>query len=134
MCEEGLVGVARQPALICRAPRIVMGVVRAAYANVPRWPRCYWTGGRKLRNIGHGPQLSDEQFAEVERLLAEQIKLRKIAKDYSERADDLIYDGNNRRHLDRSQQRQVDELEALRANADRQHGELQDQVMKIIGR
>jgi hypothetical protein len=40
--------------------------VRAAYANVPRWPHCYWTDGRKLRNIGHGPQLSDEQFAEVE--------------------------------------------------------------------
>ena len=86
--------------------------VRAAYANEPRWPRCYRIDGRKLRNIGHVAQLSEEQFAEVERLLEEQIKLRQIAKGYSERADDLIYDGNERRHLDRSQKRQVDEFEA----------------------
>ena len=82
----------------------------------PRGPRqratlatCYWIDGRKLQYIGHGPQLSDEQFAEVERLFAEQIKLDKIAKDYSERTDALIYDGNVRRQPDRSQKRQVDE-------------------------
>jgi hypothetical protein len=84
-------------------------------------PRCYWTDGSKLRNIGHGPQLSDEQFTEVERLLAEAGRLRKIANGYSERA----------RQLDRSQQRQVDELNDLFGKATRQAGELQEQALKI---
>ena len=57
---------------------------------------CYWIDGRKFQNIGH---LSDEQFAEVERLFAEQVSSQN-EKDYSDRADELIYDGDNRRHLD----------------------------------
>jgi hypothetical protein len=108
--------------------------VRAAYANEPRWPHCYWIDGRKLRNIGHGSQLSDEQFAEVERLFAEQIKLRKIENDYWDRADDLIYDGDKYRHLDSSQKRQVDEFKALALQTQRQWIELQHQIMKIIER
>jgi hypothetical protein len=44
--------------------------VRQTTATDTHWPHCYWIDGRKLRYIGHGPQLSDEQFAEVERLLA----------------------------------------------------------------
>ena len=76
--------------------------VRSASSGSPRWPHCYWLDGRKFQNIGHVPQLSDEQFSEVERLLAESDRLRKVAKGYSARADDLIYDGDARRHLDSS--------------------------------
>jgi hypothetical protein len=107
--------------------------VRATALNSPRWPHCYWTDGSKLRYIGHVPQLSEEQFAEVERLLAESSRLNKIAKGYTERADDLTYDGNERRHLDRSQQRQVDEFNDLYQETTRQSFELQHQAMKIIG-
>jgi hypothetical protein len=107
--------------------------VREASSGSPRWPHCYWIDGRKLRNIGHGPQLSEEQFAEVERLFAEQIKLRKIENDYWDRKDELIYDGDKMRHLDSSQKRQVDEFEALALQTQRQWIELQHQIMKIIG-
>ena len=48
-------------------------------------PQCYWTDASKLRYIGHGSQLSKQQFAEVEKLLAEAVSLSKQAKAYLDR-------------------------------------------------
>jgi hypothetical protein len=69
--------------------------------------QCYWTTASKLRYIGHGPQLTDEQFAEVLRLYAasdafrkEAIRLSDLAETYRDRANKIQFgldrDGESR--------------------------------------
>jgi hypothetical protein len=48
VCEEGLVGVARQPALISRAPRIVMGAFLGPSTVLPV------TGAQRLKRVEPG--------------------------------------------------------------------------------
>ena len=96
-------------------------------------PQCYWTDASKLRFIGHGPQLSDDQFAQVDKLFSEADRLNKLEKAYSERRDNIIWedDGNHLRRLDPRQQREADDLLHLDIEAIRQAHELQQQALKI---
>jgi hypothetical protein len=50
--------------------------------------QCYWTTASKLQYIGHGPQLTDEQFAEVLRLDVAGDAAFEMAKEYGKRRDE----------------------------------------------
>jgi hypothetical protein len=94
-------------------------------------PQCRWTDASKLRYIGHGPQLSDAQFAQVEQLFAHADALHEVVKDYDKRWENIIFDGEFLRRLDPDQRREADELDKLRIKAASQAYDLQQQALKI---
>jgi hypothetical protein len=76
---------------------------------------CWWTATDKLRYIGHGLQLTDEQFARVQAMLAEVDALDKKADDYFERSNDIGFDqtGHIRKNLSERERREMYELQDL---------------------
>jgi hypothetical protein len=67
VCEEGLVGVARQPALISRAPRIVMGAFLGPSTVLPV------TGAQRLKRV---EWWEDEQSKAVEKAKSAGVEVR----------------------------------------------------------
>jgi hypothetical protein len=104
--------------------------VQATYAK-----RCRWTTASKLQHIGHGPQLTDKQYAEVRRLHAVSDAFRMVNKEYWKQVDEIIYinDKNSvRRVLTTAQEREVAELGGLAEKADDQAIELEKKADKIV--
>jgi hypothetical protein len=97
--------------------------------------QCYWTTASKLKYVGRGPQLTDEQFAEVLRLYAVFDAFNRVSKEYWDRSDELIWedkDDGKLRVLNAAQKREASELEALAVQAYRRGDEMLKKSEKIV--
>ena len=84
---------------------------------------CFWTGAANLMYIGHGQQLSEDQFRDARTLYAQARELRKLSNDYILQAQ-IIKD----RQGDRQEEAQ---LRALAKHADDQGDEVEEQISRI---
>jgi hypothetical protein len=102
-------------------------------SRFPREPQCYWVDLSKTLYIGHGPELSNEQFAQIEKLFADADTLKKMEDALYKAADDIVYDEeHNLRPLNRLQRRRVDEINYdLSARAGHQKTALQSAAENI---
>ena len=93
---------------------------------------CYWTEENRLLYIGKGPQLTDEQFAQVVILREKGHRLREMAEVYLKRENrlrDSLVDLDHERA--EAARREADELNALASEAIRQSWELVSQAFKV---
>jgi hypothetical protein len=112
-----------------------LGYTCLRVANAPE-EQCYWITTSELLFIGHGPQLSDEQFAQVLKLRAEINALIKEDEKRHKRLDELDYegDGDNMklRVLNAAQKREEQELIDLGEKTAKQEVELLKQEWGIV--
>lgn len=95
-------------------------------------PQCYWTDASKLRYIGNGPSLSDEQYAQIKKLDAEMTDLQKRIDAYNDRADNILYRNGRARDFDDTEWQEAREFRRLAYQLSDKMKDLFDQKLKIL--